>query len=172
MASGEDFAVRMRAIIESETVGNSDPAPLVAERIVEKLRATDPELLAGWLNEHAVAIITRAISKMDRSARTLARRITDHPVFADAAERGEVARFLDVRYVVDDELNRLRLRDMTADHLKFVADKYEESARVNRMEAAFMAALAKKLRKNETVGDRFTDNQVEALRRSIVIPAA
>lgn len=51
-----DYAAEMRVLIDSE--GDSlDPAPIVAERIVEKLRADDPELLAGWLDAGAVQFV-------------------------------------------------------------------------------------------------------------------
>jgi hypothetical protein len=160
----------MRALIDAE-FHDGDIAPVVAARIVAKLSATDPELLAGWLQLQAVAMLTEAIGAIDRSARTHARAVASRGAFSDAATAGDVSGFLATRFVVDEQNTRMALAGMKAEHLRFVAARYSDTAKSARMEAAFFRALAKKVGAG-SVGDHFTNAAVDELRRSIVGSAA
>lgn len=158
-----DFLGEMRAVLDSEATG--DPAPLVAERVVAKLRAVDPDLLAGWLDVQAVAIVRDAIGYIGRSTRTRNRAVGARSVFAEDAERGDVTRWLSTPYVLADG-RRPTLAEMTADDLRFVASEYDARAKANRFEAVFMRALAKKVGAG-TVADHFTEEQIVALRAGL-----
>ncbi len=158
-----DYLADMRAVLESEATG--DPAPLVAERVVEKLRATDPDLLSGWLDMQVVAFVRDAISYTDRSARAHARIVSQRSVFAADAAAGDVSRWLSTRYVVEDG-RRPTLAEMTAADLRFVAGRYDDDAKAARTEAAFMRALAKRVGSG-VVGDHFTEDQIADMRRSL-----
>lgn len=68
-----DFAAEMRAVIDTATEGTPYVARVVAGEIVEKLRANDPDLLAGWLDAHAESLLWQAINDRDRSARAHAK---------------------------------------------------------------------------------------------------
>lgn len=61
--STRDFAAEMRAVIEAEAAGGPYVSAVVAAHIVDKLRATDPELLDGWLQAGAVQFLRHAISQ-------------------------------------------------------------------------------------------------------------
>lgn len=163
MDSTRDYLAEMRDVLDSEAQG--DPAPVVAERVVVKLRATDPDLLSGWLDLQAVSFVRDAVGYIDRSGRARARATSQRSVFAEDAERGDVSGWLTTRYVLEDG-RRPTLGDMTAENLRFVARTYDDDARAARMEAAFMRALAKRVGSG-VVADHFTEDQVEALRRSL-----
>lgn len=164
---GRDYAADMRAVLEAETAA-TEPAPIVAARVVEKLRVTDPDLLGGWLDLNAVHAVRDAITHIDRSVRAHVRGTEGRGVFADAVKNGTVAGWLSdrVKYVISPEGDRKPLRLMTHDELCFVANGYGDSAKAHLMEQAFFTALARKV-KTGNVSDHFTEEQVQKLRESI-----
>ena len=160
-----DYAAEMRAVIDAE-FHDGDAAPVVAARIVDKLRATDADLLNGWLAANAVSFVRDAIAYGERSARAHNRAVARRGVFADAATGGDVTSFLSTRYVVDGDGHRMALAAMGGPQLRFVAAEYDADAKAARFEAAFMRALAKKVG-GGTVADHFTEQQITDLRRSL-----
>ena len=82
--SERDYAAEMHAIMLAE-MANGEPLPDVAERIVEKLRQSDPDLLAGWLDLNARIILREAMGEISRTTRARA-RTSSRGVFADMAE--------------------------------------------------------------------------------------
>lgn len=163
-----DFAAEMAALIDAETSTGPFVSAVVASHIVDKLRATDADLLRGWLDFQAVGILRDAISTRERSSRSHARAIRGRSVFADAAEQhaaGDAAAlcsFLDVRYVVDDQNTRVRLADMDKASLLFAADDYRRQANENLMEEAFLRALARKVGRRK-VSDVYSEQQIAAM---------
>lgn len=168
---GRDFIAEMRAIIDAETASGPYVSPLVAEHIVEKLRANDPDLLDGWLHVQAVSFVRHAINLRDCSKRTHARTATRRGVFAKAVEEHEAGNseplvvWLNVPFPMEDG-SRKPLADLTSADLKFVAAAYEHRANENAMTAAFMRKLAAKVGKG-TVGEKFTDEQLAAMWNSL-----
>jgi len=160
------YLAEMRAIIDAE-MHDSDSAPAVAARIVTKLRATDPDLLAGWLDLGAAGWLCEAIGHIDRSARSRARAVAGRSAFAEGAAVGDVTGFLTIRYVIDDEQTRKPLAHLGRDELLYVAKSYDAAAKTSQMEAAFFRALAKQVGTG-TVADHFTEQQITDMRRSIV----
>jgi|RhiMethySRZTD1v2_1073278.scaffolds.fasta_scaffold16192_7 hypothetical protein len=146
-------------------------AGVVAQKIVAKLRETDPELLHGWLDEGAEGFIREAISAQNRSARTYARMTARRSVFAEGvkdAETGDtrvLSTFMDTYYVVEGG-SRKRLANMNRDDLTFAADRYEDTERRARMAGAFLKALANKVG-DGVVRDSFTEEQLGNLWRSL-----
>lgn len=169
--SDRDYLAEMRAVIDAETAGGPYASPVIAEQIVVKLRATDPDLLDGWLHAQAASFIRHAINLRDCSTRSHARSTSGRSVFADAAKRHEAGEsdamqgWLYVVHVVEDG-TRKKLAEMTADDLMHVAADYDERARENAMHSAFLKAVAKKVRKG-VVGDHFTDEKLAQLWQSI-----
>lgn len=161
-----DYAAEMRAVIDAEATGSYVPA-VVAKAIVEKLRETDADLLSGWLNAQAETFVRQAINNRDNSQRTAARHSGPRSVFAEdaeAAEAGEperLAGWLDTRFTISDG-SRTPLRAMNHDDLLFVGDAYEARARDNKLTAAFVKAVARKV-KAGVVGDHFTDEQLSTM---------
>lgn len=170
-SSERDFIAEMRAIIDAETSSGPYISGVVAEHIVEKLRANDPELLDGWLNVQAASFLRHAINLRDCSARTYARTATRRGVFAKAAQEHEagnsapLVRWLNVPFAVEDG-SRKRLADLTAADLDFAASTYEARAAENAMTASFLRALRKKVGRL-TVGDKFSDEQLTAMWASL-----
>lgn len=167
-----DYLAEMRALIEAETSAGEYVSALVAQHIVNKLRATDPDLLEGWLHANAVGFIRHSINLRDCASRTSARHNAKRNTFADDAERfakgdrGAMSDWLSVVHVVDEAGTRKRLADMVAGDLDHVATDYEHRANENRLHAAFLRALAKKVGKR-TVSAVFTEEKIAALWQSI-----
>lgn len=169
--SDRDYAAEMRTLIDAETSGGPYVSPQVAEHIVNKLRATDPDLLNGWLQAQAVNFVRHAINLRDCSTRSHARATSGRSAFAAAAELHEagaadaMSGWLDVVHPLEDG-TRKRIADMTAVDLLAVADDYDARARENGLHAAFLKAIAKKVRKGK-VSDHFDDAKLAQLWRSI-----
>ena len=137
-----DYVGEMRVLIDAEMLPGVS-APSAAVTIVEKLRANDPDLLAGWLDVGAVGFVREAIGAVTRSTRSHLRQVGARSAFADAAEAGDVSGWLAVPYVVDDRYSRKPLGDLVKAELLYVAKEYDADARAARLEAAFFRALAK-----------------------------
>lgn len=166
-----NFAAEMRTVMDSETAGGPYVSAVVAERIVEKLTATDPELLDGWLHAQAVGFLRHAINLRDCSQRTHARLTASRSVFrnaADAAEAGDTEQlgsFLQTVYVLEDG-SRKRLAEMRRPELLFAADGYERKAADMLLQEAFLRALAKKVG-SKKVSDVYDENKISELWLSI-----
>lgn len=166
-----DYVGEMRAVIDAETSHGPYVSAVVAEHIVEKLTATDPELLDGWLHAQAEFLIRHTINLRDCSVRSRARAVSGRSVFAAAAEQHDagdsraLAGWLQVIHVVEDG-TRKRLAEMTADDLAYVADDYGRRARENAMHEAFLRAVARRVAGGR-VGDHFTDDQLAEMWQSI-----
>lgn len=167
-------------LIDAETAhGDFSPAD-VAEHLVAKLRAQDPELLLLYLEEHAVQSITRLILHMHSLRRAAARRggparVTRRSVFADAVaahEDGdgdalEMFRrgWLDVAIEGRDGA-MMHLRDCKKDNLLYAASRYQQREQSNRFERLFLEAIAKQVG-TKTVGEIYTDAQLTRMRDSL-----
>lgn len=166
-----NFAVEMRAVMDAETGMGPYTSALVAEQIVEKLRATDPDLLQGWLDSQAVNFLRHAINLRDCSQRTHARATASRSVFraaAEAAAEGDdapLAQFLTTVHVLEDG-TRVRLSEMRQPDLIYVADGHGKRAAESLLQEAFLRALAKKVGKGK-VADHFDDTKLTDLWLSI-----
>lgn len=166
-----NYAVEMRAVMDAETGHGPYTSAVVAEQIVEKLTATDSDLLQGWLNEQAVFFIRHAINLRDCSRRSHARVQAGRSVFreaSDAAEAGNtgpLTSFLSTVYVIEDG-SRVRLAEMSKPELVFVADGYGQRAAESLLQEAFLRALAKKVG-SKKVADHFDEDRIAELWRSI-----
>jgi hypothetical protein len=161
-----DYVGEMRAVIDAEATGTYVPAAVAAD-IAEKLRATDPDLLSGWLDAQAETFIRQAINNRDNSQRTAARHHRPRSVFAAdaaAAEAGDTEQlvgWLGTRFTVEDG-SRKPLAEMGKDEVLFAADTYEARARENKLTSAFLKAISRKV-KTGVVGDYFTDEQLTTM---------
>jgi hypothetical protein len=167
-----NYASDMRAVIDAETGEGSYAAPIVAEHIVAKLRATDPELLNGWLQEQAVNFLRHAINLRDCSVRTHNRLTARRSVFREAREALENgdpepmrSNFLGEMYLTEDG-TKVPLREMRKAELTYAADDFAARVRDNAMREAFLRALAKKVGKGK-VSDHFDEDKLAAMWRSI-----
>jgi hypothetical protein len=182
-----DFSAEMQAAIDSETAGDSYQAAIVADRIVTKLRTTDPELLSGWLDLHAASILRETIGRRDSAIRVQARNETSRRRFSEGLN-GHVAqtmvtqaesdiqddsksplraiRWFTVPYVVDPQNQRKRLKDLSSEDLAFVEGEYEKREMENRMEKRFIQALATRVTTG-VVADHFTEKQILVVRLAL-----
>lgn len=166
-----DYAAEMRAAIDAETGDGPYVARVAAGRLVKHLRDTDPELLRGWLDLMAEQFVWQAINDRDRSMRGHARQSAKPRAFADdarAAEAGDgsrLVRWLSVPFTVADG-SRVRLGEMRRADLLFAGDAYEARERENRLTAAFLRAVARKVG-DDRVRDHYTDDQLSAMWQSL-----
>ena len=166
-----DYVTEMRNIIDQEAAGEY-VAAVVANQIVDKLYATDLDLLTGWLHAQAVPLVHQMINDRDRSRRTAARTYTPRSVFNDAATEHKAGNpvplfgLLETHYAVNGANLRKPLASMTGTDLKFVADRYQERANDAALESAFFAALARKVG-DGTVADHFTEEKLREMRASL-----
>lgn len=158
------YGLEVRQIVDSFCQGTWT-APQSAIRVVEYLRANDPELLAGFLDLHAVAIIRDMINERDRSTRSHNRQTASRSVFRNAAEAFDdgdpeplTTHFLSELYIVEDGTKKA-LKDMRAEDLTFAANEYRRRSRELQMQEAFLRALAKKC-KTQSVGAVFDEDQI------------
>lgn len=160
------FSERIRAWLDA--IEGDIVVPVEAAKLVAAAREQFPNELAEWLDEHAETFVADRMARLSVSERATAQRRQASRAFGDAAasEDEAVTAFLDVRYVVDDENTRRRLREMTRDDLEFAAADYDERAKANAFESAFLRAVAKRVTRGRVVGDVFTDDQLRALRKA------
>lgn len=166
-----DFATEMRALVDAQTASGPYVSRIVAAEVVDKLRANDPELLNGWLDANAETFVWQMVNDRDRSIRSHARQTAGRQQFAADAKEHEagnsapLVRWLNVPFNLADG-SRTHLSEMTADDLLYAAGEYDELARNNKMTAAFLKAIARKVKK-DTVGKHFTDEQLSAMWQSL-----
>jgi hypothetical protein len=169
-----DYAAEMRAVIDAEAQGTYS-SPVVAAHIVEKLRATDPGLLRGWLDEQAVQFVRHAINLRDCSVRTHNRVAASRSVFRQAAEDADAgddealrSNFLGEVYVVASGM-RMPLGDMRKPDVSFAADEFAAKAKQHAMREAFLRAVAAKIGRR-CVGEVFDEERLAELWRSLSGP--
>ncbi len=177
-SDGRDFLGEMSDLIDAVLPDGDYVAPVVAHDLVEKLRANDTELLAGWLDVRAEVTMTAYISDRIKNRRQSSRESTARGVFGAAAERfattgdGAALRHataispFDAEHVVNDGLLRRRVGEMTGpDHL-FVAKEYADAKQTAALLESFHKAVAKKVGDRKTK-DVFTEDQYMDMYRSI-----
>jgi hypothetical protein len=165
-----DYAAEMRDVITAAVPESDYIAAVIATELVEKLAVNDPDLLAGWLNLHAISILTQLLAARDRSVRATMQRRAGARRFGDAASTDDVtglSLFRDVRYVVDDADTRRPLGEMTGADCRFAAAAYDREAKPLQMESAFLKALGKKAGR-KCVQDVMSEEKCQMLRDSIV----
>lgn len=162
-AKARDFIGEMRTVLDAEAVAGYVPA-IVAAHVVEKLRATDPELLRGWLDAQAESFVRQAINARDASRRARHRVADSRSVFGRsvaehaAGDKAALSLYLDAPYRLADG-SVSPLRRLTHDDLNSAAGSYDARANANMMQAAFLRALARKVTTG-TVQDHFTEDRL------------
>lgn len=158
-----DVNQQMRALIDQETADGPYVSALVAKRIVLKLRDTNPELLFNWLDGQAEEMVRTAINKRDASIRAHAKAKAASSAFGEAAKKyaeGDteaLGDWLKAPYVASAEGERKHLGKMNAKELAYAASTYDNRAKHNAMQAAFLTALANSLTGRQTVGSKFDE---------------
>jgi hypothetical protein len=165
-----DYAAEMHAVVDAELAAPQIMVPLLAKDLTEKLRADQPDLLAGWLDAQAPQALADYIGRRLSSCRALARIHGRRTAFGAAAERFEagdtsaVADWLATHYHGPRGQQHLGAFDHA--DLEYGRDAYAERAASNGFEAAFLGALAKKVTTG-VVADFFTNEQIAAMRSSL-----
>lgn len=168
-----DYIAEMNAAIEGAVPEGDYVAPLLAAELAEKLKANDPELLAGWLWTRAQAELSETFARRSNSLRQYARAMGPRRAFADAVDEFErtgdprLLRTFQTEHVVNSNNLRRKVADMTGSDHQFVADSYGATAKNASMLAAFHRAVAKKVGDRRTA-DVFTQEQYDNMLRSLM----
>lgn len=185
-----DYAADMRAQINAviDQPGTFN-LPVVARELAEKLRATDPDLLHGWLDLQAEHRLYDAIREIGRIQRRIARVNSNRSksilspgskkptepekrsMFRNAAQKAkagdatELQEFrngwLSTRFTIGNQ--QWLLADMTGTQVITVANDYRDKAQPLLMQEAFLRAVAKKTGPDNLVRDKFTDDKLAEL---------
>src|SRR4029453_19042554 len=88
---GRNFVLEMWEAIQEvlDQEGDMYETSTVAHRVVGKLRANDPGLLQGWLDQQAEHMVHQFLNSRDRSLRATARAAKTRSVFAGMARQHE-----------------------------------------------------------------------------------
>jgi hypothetical protein len=174
---GRNYLAEMDEAIETALPPTDFVNAIVAREVVGKLRANDPELLAGWLDLRAEVILTDFLHHRMKNRRSLSPEARKRHVFGEAAaefgETGDAERFRTVTHELFDQFlvvgsDNLRrcIGDMTgADHL-FVAEGHAETRQAAELLESFHRAVAKKVG-NKRTRDVFTESEYRAMYRSV-----
>lgn len=168
-----DYCTEMRQIIDQATATGGYIPGVVADEITAKLRATDRDLLAGWLDAQAARFIREAIGERDRAIRARARHQASRGVFAAAVEAhsaGDSAAlggYLAMPFSLADGSHQA-LGKLKRDDLLYVAGTYERRENENAFYKSVIRALAKKVGKG-AVEDHFTEGQLAAMFESVAV---
>lgn len=143
-----------------------------AHKFVQHLRATNPDQLQAWLDEHAELLIGDLLADV---ARDMPPRNRERSMFADRAAdfangNREAFTHMDLVYVVDDNQTRLRLRDMHYSDFAFPIERLEKFAKIQLMQAAYLRAVRKRVPCDDSraVGEVLTEEKLDALREVAV----
>lgn len=175
-----DILEDMARIIQQELDANREgytPA-ILAQRIVNRLRDENPELLRRWLSYHAVAFVREALNNRARSLKRSNRaKSSQRSVFREAMKdfeknRGKdpektITRFLDEMYRTEDGTTK-PLRTMRRRDLRYAAGEYRKQAKEVTMRRLFLEALSEKLGEDDQeVGAVYTEEQLDRMWRSL-----
>lgn len=170
-----DYQEEFQAFVQERRPSADYVLPVLAAELVDALRSSDPELLAGWLDLHAPRFVADYLGTANRSLRARQRGEFSRSAFrasGDALSAGdpEARSLFAVEFVVSADEMRRPLGSMTkADHL-FVAERHAERSNAALFEAAFHRALAKKIPAGKTTSDVMTEEQYLRLRRTLGTP--
>ena len=175
LAAERNVGEEIMLVIEKFTSEEDWTASRAATQTVQYLLNHDPDLLSAFLESHAVDLIRTMISRQAASTRSRNRVTARRSVFEKAAQHFEDTgdesllhtNFLAEEYAVAGN-RRMRLREMRADDLLFVANRYRTQAVEMQMREAFLRALATRCENEErTVGQLFGEEQLATMWNSI-----
>lgn len=167
-----DYAGEMLKVIDEAIDGEPYRSRVIATRVVETLRATDRDLLNGWLDAQAEEFVWNLINTRDRSTRSHAAATSSSKVFGEMTERvaksgdtEELTGWLAAPFPVADN-QRKKLADLNYADLVYVADEYAARVQQNRMREIFLRQIAKKVG-DDLVKDHFTAEQLADMWKSL-----
>lgn len=170
-----NLAQDVREIINQEmaAAGDTYVVGLIADRVVDRLREENPELLAKFLDQHATQVISTIVGQISRMTKAQAKQKASKSVFNAALERFEdgdhtaLGAWTDAMYVVTTNDQRMKLGDMYKEHLEFAANDYSNRARANLLQSTFLNALATKVGARK-VSEVFTDEELARMWNSLL----
>ncbi len=175
LASERNIADEIMRVIEKFTSEPDWTASRAATQTVQYLLNHDPDLLSAFLESHAVDLVRTMISRQAASERSRNRVTARRSVFEKAARHFEDTgddsmlhtNFLTEEYAVAGN-RRMRLREMRAEDLLFVASRYRTQAVEMQMREAFLRALAIRCENEDrAVGQLFSEEQLATMWNSI-----
>lgn len=130
--------------------GGEVVAPIAA---AEFLAAVDPDELAAWLRGRAAQLVAGELIRRNRAAARRQRSKAGAFGEAAASDNPEALTVFTKCLVVDDQLRRRPVGQMTSADHRWVAGAYTARSNRDRMLAAFHHAVAKRLGPGQTTAD-------------------
>lgn len=160
-----NYLKEMAAWIEARWPEGDFIVTRVANQWILELKATDPDLYFGFLDQYATRAMADMIANRDRQTRTNVRRRAVSQALT-RIEKGEPVEaqegIFNVRFAIDAKDTRRRLGDMTArDHL-WVADTYKFAADDSLLKEKFHREVAKHVG-NRRTEDVYSEAQISAM---------
>jgi hypothetical protein len=165
-----DYVAEMSALLDRLVDGPGDLSPPVAAAtLVEALRRDDPDLLSGWLDVCATAILTDAILHRNGSRRNRDNYERRRAQFGDAASSGALGLWR-TRWLIADGSQR-SLPQMTADDCRWLAGYYRARGDGLYMRSRFFDQLAAAVADANaaTVGDVVDEARLDELWSAAVV---
>lgn len=129
------------------------------------LETVDQRTRTAWLKAREAELVALEMQRYALSLRGQARARGKAREFDDLAD-SVPAEDVHARFKVDYEItpgDRMWLRDMTAEDLHAAADRLEARAHTIAMEGAILRAIAKRLKKGQTVADVWQPEELDDL---------
>lgn len=137
--------------------------------LYDRLEADHPSLLddymtlkRGELVRQMIRLVLADHRQRERTRSVISQRTAE---WFESHERPLAV--MDTSYLVADDYTRKPLRIMTRNDCRYVADTYRTSANQALLHAAFFDKLAARLKGDDTVADRFTEQQLSDLMKGL-----
>ncbi len=111
--------------------------------IAQQIRTTQPDLVDEWLVEHRDLLFTEWVSDILRWERIAERKRSGVIESAEALAAG--ISLFDLSYVVNDDMLRMPLGEMSGRHHLYVAESYQTEAHRSKLYAELHRQMADKI---------------------------
>jgi hypothetical protein len=173
-----NYQTEMLAAVNAAIPEDGFITALVARELVEKLRATDPELLEGWLQERAEVIVTDYIHHLVKNRRrppspeakkreNFSQAVEAFMQSGDTQEfRERVSSPFTWHYVVRDDNFKKPVGKMNGADLRYVANSFQATKHQAAFRESFFRAVSKRVG-DKCVEEVFTVEQYISMYRSV-----
>jgi hypothetical protein len=144
---------RMRSIVEGLIEGRPELSLVEVANDARVQLEADPQFVAAFLSEYLPSAVYDVVQRLVAEQR--------QPKYRRKGESIRPSRFYEWYEHAGDR--NIRVLDMTRDDLRLAAEEREQRGATELRLARFWRSLASKLKSGQTVGDRYTAEQIEAM---------
>jgi hypothetical protein len=144
---------RMRALVESMVEGRPEISLVEVANDARARLEADPQFVAAFLSEYLPSAVYDVVQRMVAEQR--------QPKYRRKGEEVRRSRFMDWYEHAGDR--NVRVLDMTREDLRLAAEEREMRGATEYRIAALWRRIAGKLKSGQTVGDRYTAEEIESM---------